>query len=207
MVAIGGAMTLFLASRATPGSIDRSIYYDTPKHPVTEAMRRRSAEEARKPSPVFATKDFSGKPVSIGKVDHPQFVYFVLDGCPCSVDAEPLFQSLWKHFQGNVEFVSVTNGDRAMAKKWSSQMLMPYPLVPDPKLEIVHAFGATNSVASVLIDGNGRIVKMWPGYSQDLLAEMNRTMAEALGEPVRPFDASYAPKKQAAGCAFAPANP
>jgi hypothetical protein len=58
-----------------------------------------------------------------------------------------------------------------------------------------------------LVGADGKIVKMWPGYSKSLLADMNATIAATLGEKARPFDAAYAPVKQATGCAFPPEKP
>ncbi|HEY0866172.1 MAG TPA: redoxin domain-containing protein [Fimbriimonas sp.] len=205
-VAVTGALTLFLASRATPHSIQRSIYYDSgPKHPVTDEMTRKLQEMSRREAPHFELRDVDGRPVVLGRTrsDRPQFLYFVMDGCPCSEDVEPLLQKLYHHFGERVDFVAVTDAKPEQAAKWSRQMLMPYPLVSDPKLEVVKAYQAVNSVYSALVNRDGQVVKMWPGYSQGILKEMNDAMAEILGEKPRAFDASYAPVEKTSGCSFA----
>jgi len=207
IVALAGGLTLLLATQETPHSVDKNVFSDEPRHLITPEMVKRTAAETLKPAPVFHAVDYHGRPVDLGNSRKPQFVYFVLDGCPCSIDAEPLYQKLYDHFHHEVEFVGVTNGDPGQAKKWATEMLMPYPLIPDPKLEIIHGFGATNSASSALVGTDGKIVKMWPGYSKSLLADMNSTLAKTLNEPERPFDAAYAPVKQATGCAFAPEKP
>jgi peroxiredoxin len=204
VVALAGGMTLMLAKSATPHSIQRSIYYDDVKHPVTpemiEDLDRREAQKA----PFFQVRDIDSKPVLLGgtSASKPQFIYFVMDGCPCSVDVEPLFQKLFEHFGQKVDFVAVTDAKPDIARRWSKQMLMPYGIVSDPKLEIIKAYGAESSAYSALVDQNGTIVKMWPGYSQGILDEMNTRMSDLVGEKKRPFDASYAPKEKASGCAF-----
>jgi hypothetical protein len=53
-----------------------------------------------------------------------------------------------------------------------------------------------------LLSKDGKVVKMWPGYSVDILQEMNSLMAKEAGVPEKPFDTKYAPKQQASGCAF-----
>lgn len=171
-------------------------------HPVTLQMDQETKSWTQKLAPTFTTADTNGKQVWIGNLGKPQFVYFVLDGCPCSMNAEPLFQKLWKHHNKQIEFTAVTNADIPAAKVWAKQMIMPYALVPDPKLKIIRAFKATNSVFSVLLAPDGHIVKMWPGYSQGILREMNSEMAKLLGTPAKPFDVAYAPKERASGCAF-----
>jgi peroxiredoxin len=170
---------------------------------VAETEARHNALE-----PTFKVKDATGADVIVG--DHqakkPQFVYFVLDGCPCSFDAEPLFHDLYKRFKGNVDFVSVTNGDLEKAKLWRTELSVPYPVIPDPKEEIIHAYGAKAAIYSALITKDGHIAKMWPGYSKDLLIEMNTVMSKLAGVPEKPFDTKYAPITKATGCAFSPSD-
>jgi peroxiredoxin len=175
-----------------------------PRHPVTTAMTSETASMSRKVAPAFSVKDVSGKTVSIGSpnADRPQFVYFVLDGCPCSFDAEPIFQDLSQQFKGQVDFVTVTDGDAKKAKQWWMQMSVPYSVISDPKLDLMKAYGATNALFSALISRDGHIVKMWPGYSIDILHEMNRLMAKEAGIPEKPFDTKYAPKDRSSGCAY-----
>ena len=75
-------------------------------------------------------------------------------------------------------------------------------LLADPKLEIIHAYKAQQSVYSALVSKDGHIVKLWPGYSSDMMQEMNKLMAEEVGEPARAFDTQYAPKEKTSGCYF-----
>lgn len=175
------------------------------RHEVTSEMVSSADKQSQRVAPGFQVSDVEGKSVTIGSsiAQRPQFVYFVLDGCPCSFDAEPLFQQLGKRYKGKVDFVAVTNGNAAKARDWSVQMLVPYPVVADPNLEIIHAYKARSSVYSALITKDGRIAKMWPGYSRGILAEQNKLMAKMAGVKEVPFEAKFAPIKQAAGCSFA----
>jgi peroxiredoxin len=177
---------------------------DQPRHPVTPLMTTVTAAMSRKVAPAFSVIDVSGKSVSIGSpnAERPQFVYFVLDGCPCSFDAEPIFQDLSQQFKGKVDFVSVTDADQKKAKQWWMQMSVPFPVISDPKLDLMKAYGATNALFSALISRDGHIVKMWPGYSIDILHEMNVLMSKEAGVPVKPFDTKYAPKDRSSGCAY-----
>ena len=81
-------------------------------------------------------------------------------------------------------------------------MDVPYPVVPDPTKRIIHAFEAKNALYSALVSTGGRIVKMWPGYSKDLLLEMNTTLAREAGVPEKPFDTKFAPIEKSTGCTF-----
>jgi len=191
-----------------PNSNSVDIVTNQPRHLVTEAMTAETEARLNKLEPAITASDVNGTTVSIAPSNgqRPQFVYFVLDGCPCSFDAEPLFHDLYKQFKGHVDFVSVTNGTLEKAKLWNSELSVPYPVVPDPKEEIIHAYGAKAAVYSILITRDGHIAKMWPGYSKDLLLEMNKLMSKLAAVPEKPFDTKYAPKVKATGCAFSSAD-
>jgi peroxiredoxin len=167
-------------------------------------MSKETGAKTEKFAPAFQLKDVDGKDVILASPggERPQFVYFVLDGCPCSFEAEPLFHDLAERFEGQVDFVSVTDAGVEKAKKWNVQMLVPYPVVSDPKKEVIKAYGAKNSVYSALLSKDGKIVKMWPGYSVRILQEMNAMMAKLSGVPEKPFDTKYAPVADSSGCAF-----
>lgn len=200
MAGLGIAYMAWSAPRSVPGLIETHGVV----HPVTPKMETETRAQSRKAAPVLSLASYDGKPVAIGSAsDKPTFVYFVKEGCPCSFDAEPLFEELYEHLGRKVAFVSISDADVKGAKKWSTEMTVPYPVVSDPKAHAMKAFGAVSSVYGALLDREGRIVKMWPGYSKGFLKEMNAQMSEAAGVPERPFDTKYAPIEKATGCAFA----
>ena len=200
ILTLGGALMGYIAWSAprTVIGMETSVL-----HPVTRTMEEETAARSRKAAPVVNTQDYEGKPVTLGgKSATPRFVYFVKKGCPCSYDAEPLFQAMQEHFGKSVAFVSVSDADVKDARKWSTEMGTPYPVVSNPKADIMKAYGARSSVYCAVLDREGRIVKMWPGYSRGILMEINATLAKESGTKARPFDAQYAPVEKAAGCAF-----
>lgn len=202
VLAVGGA-ALMVAANAP-----QSSYFVDGKapvrHSVTPEMEKATAAEAKQPLPQFTVTDSEGKPVTLAdpKAAKPQFVYFVLDGCPCSFDAEPQFHRLFDRYRDKIDFVSVTDADKKKAHDWSIQLLVNYPVVPDPEKKIIHAFGAKASVYSMLVGTDGRVIKMWPGYSAEILKQMNSLMAATAGVEEKPFDPQYAPVEKATGCAF-----
>jgi peroxiredoxin len=203
-LALASAGTLLYTQSLRPHVSSPEILEGLPKHPVTDEMLLATDAKSQKLAPAFSVRDTKGRTVTIAPpvADKPQFVYFVLDGCPCSFESEPLFQDLYRQFDGQVEFVAVTNADEKKAAQWQTQMSVPYPVVADPQLEIVRAYEAINSVYSALIDRDGAIVKMWPGYSKDILLEINDLMADAAGIEAKPFDTKYAPLEKSSGCKF-----
>ncbi|MEZ0325682.1 MAG: peroxiredoxin family protein, partial [Fimbriimonas sp.] len=182
-LALAAAGLLLLREGQGPHILNEEVISGQPRHPVTLAMRQETGSKSAKVAPAFSVKDSQGREVVLGSpgADRPQFLYFVLEGCPCSFEAEPLFHDLANRFQGQVDFVSITDASLLKAKKWDVQMLVPYSVVPDPRKEIIKAYGAKNSVYSALVSRQGKIVKMWPGYSVDLLQDMNKQLAKEAG--------------------------
>jgi peroxiredoxin len=180
------------------------VLANQPRHLVTPKMMEIASGWLNKEAPDFSVKSFEGVPVSLGGENraHPQFLYFIKDGCPCSIDVEPLFHDLHKRFGKQVDFVGVIDQSDKQARQWSTDMKCNYPIVADAEKKIIKAYGATNSAFSLLIGKEGKILKMWPGYSVDLLQEMNQNLAVAVGQEPKPFDTRWAPKIKAAGCAF-----
>jgi peroxiredoxin len=201
-LASAGGLLYYMGTLPKVKTVD--VISGQPRHPVTAAMSREAEAKAKKIAPAFNTKDVQGKPVVIGSpgAERPQFIYFILENCPCSIEAEPLFQDLAERFEGKVDFISVTNAGPEKAKQWDVQMLPSYPVISDPAKEIIRAYEAKNSVYSALLSRGGQIVKLWPGYSVDILKDMNSLMAKESGSHEKPFDTKYAPKQQSSGCAF-----
>ena len=188
---------------SAPRHVTGLIESTTVRHLVTAPMERATDARTRKVAPRLDLVTYDGHALTVGgPSEHPRFVYFVKEGCPCSYDAEPLFRDLHKQLEGKIDFVAITDADAKGAKKWASEMSVAWPLVSDPKAHAMRVYGAKSSVYSALLDREGRIVRMWPGYSKGFLEEMNRRMSEVAGVPERPFDTKYAPLEKATGCSF-----
>ena len=173
--------------------------YGKIRHFVTGQMELESKAQANRLAPAFVRTDPFGKKVEVGKAAMPQMVLFVKKGCPCSFDAQPLFNKLAVKYQGKVEFVGVIDKG---AREWSNQLSVIFPVIEEPSLGLMKAFDARASVYSALVARNGHIVKMWPGYSAAWMKDMNALLAKASATKEMPFDPEYAPKEKASGCPF-----
>lgn len=174
------------------------------RHPVTAQMVETTGRMARKRAFPLDALDTTGKRVRlVDLLDRgPVLVVFVMEGCPCSIEAQPYFARLANAFRGKIQFVEVTTGSPDEAKEWAVHFTCDYPVISDPKKRIVKAMHATNSAWSILIDRDGSIVKSWPGYSQSLLGDMATALYAAARTPPGSLDFSDAPRAQSAGCAF-----
>jgi len=203
LLAASGIWMIVAASRASGPSSSPSTGLE-PVHPVTAEMARETAAWSAKKAPDFNLADASGKGWTLASLTagKPLFLYFIIDGCPCSEAAEPHFQRLYKLYKGRVNFAAVIGSGPKAAVAWVKTHSTPYPVLADSKLAAVHAFNAKHSVYNLLVFPDGTIDTMWPGYSQDLLRDINRHLSAAISVPEQPFDTLDAPLKLTSGCFF-----
>lgn len=167
-------------------------------------MREDAEAMARKPAPDFKLPDLEGKLWTRDEAQEgkPTLIYFILDGCPCSTDAEPLIQSLRKTHDGRINFVGIIDTPAEKSRKWVKDHSTKNLVLISDDATVMQAYEAPRSVYSTLVDAKGRIIKQWPGYSKRILTEMNAEMAKASGVPAPKFDTAYAPLEDSSGCSF-----
>ena len=198
MALVGGYLVVLAKAPAQPEFVSPT------RHEATPAMERLVASLSKQVAPLDQAKEGDGTLFSVSDAlrKGPVFVYFVKHDCPCSVDAEGLFHRLYAKWKGSVSFVAVIDTTAAAAQEWKTNYEMPYPAIPDPDEKIIHSFHATNATFSALVNPDGRIQRMWPGYSRGYLLDMNASMANLTGKPVGVLDTAYAPLAKTSGCAF-----
>lgn len=175
-----------------------------PVHPVTEAMRVNSERMKLKPAPDFKLKALNGMEVTLDQAvaGKPTLLFFIKDGCPCSTEAEPLFQSLKKHHGDKINLVGIIDVDIPKAREWAKTHEAEHLILVDPSKATMKAYDSPNSAYTTLIAPDKKIEKQWPGYSQKIMKEENAMLAKLTGEPERPFDTMYAPLEDSSGCSF-----
>lgn len=206
LVFAGAGLALMVAAkRPAPVSNEWKVLAQ-PRHPVTPEMWKHADEARGVDAPSFQLFSTDGSSLSLKDLtkNGPVFIYFVLQGCPCSIEAEPHFEALEQQFHGKVSFLAVTNAGAEDAKKWKTEFAVPYSVASQPKLDLMHLYGVSRSVYSLLIGQDGKIIRMWPGYSASMLQELNKEMAQAVGRQPKKFDPKLAPEIMTSGCEFEP---
>lgn len=179
------------------------------RHPVTTQMWQTAKTLESVAAPAFRLKDASGKEYDFASLSkgRPVVLYFIKDGCPCSIDVEPLLQKMAKSYGDAVQFVGVLNGGPEVAAKWQTVARTPYPVLLDPEVKTMRAFKAERSTYTALIKPDGTIVRLWPGYSADMLKELNAAVAKQANVDAKPYDPAYAPQRITSGCSFYTPDP
>ena len=143
------------------------------KHLVTTKMLETTKMMTDVTAPTVRAEATDGSFYDIKELtrDGPAVLVFIKDGCPCSHAAQPFFNLLFDAYGEHARFFGVFDGDVTAAKKWAKQNLVEFPILSDPDLRAVREYKAENSAYVALIAKGGRIEKLWPGYSADMLAD------------------------------------
>jgi peroxiredoxin len=115
---------------------------------------------------------------------------------------QPFFNQLARAYAPSVGFLGVIDRQSEEARSWGRANQVPFPILADPDLAIVRAYGASNSAYVALIDKRHQIEKFWPGVSEGMLDDLNQRLARLAGIEPRPIDASEAPEDLYSGCPF-----
>lgn len=174
------------------------------RHPVTEEMKKAAAALERKPVQQFREVDSEGVPFELGdlKSGTPSILVFVKNECPCSIEAQPIFNAMARAYGGDAKFFCIMDAGQRDADAFGTLEKVPFPVVCDADESIIKAFDIQASASFALIDGNGQIARIWPGYSQTDLRQANVLLGTLAKCGPKEFDDSKAPKELTAGCTF-----
>ncbi len=201
-IAAGGFALMKVASDGN--NLGRTNYAIPTRHPVTPEMVKAASALKLKPAPKFQLVDHESR--QVGSADlasgKPSVLFFVKDECPCSIEAQPIFNNLARAFGGDAQFFGVTDADPAAATQFVQANVVPFRMICDPRKGLMKSFHMEASASMVLLDGKGNVAQAWAGYSQDALRQLNVLLGTLSGSGVREFDDRDAPKTLTAGCAY-----
>lgn len=177
---------------------------EVPRHPVTPQMEETAKNLAESDAPDFTLPTVSGAPFHL--LDQlqikPVLVIMTKDGCPCSIEAQPFFSQLADHYQQKLTTIGVIDSDKTGAQKFINSFKPPYDLAMSEDTEFFIKYKSKQSVYTYLIKKNGKLVKVWPGYSKASLIELNHLLSEETGLDPAELDLTMAPTKMTSGCFF-----
>ncbi|WP_165226961.1 peroxiredoxin family protein [Aquisphaera insulae] len=173
-------------------------------HIATAEMRSAARSMESREAPAFQAEADDGKSYSLRDLagEGPLALIFIKDGCPCSVAAAPYFNRLRDDYGDRVRFFGIIDGDPPVARRWAKAHQPRFPLLSDPRLDLVHEYKVENSAYLALVARGGTIVKCWPGYSVGMLEEANAELARLAGVEAKPVNSTGAPIEMYTGCPY-----
>ncbi|WZO98523.1 redoxin domain-containing protein [Isosphaeraceae bacterium EP7] len=180
-----------------PGLI---VVIEPKTHLVTPPMAEASATMVGRQARAFDAETTDG-PRHAPAPSGPTVLTFIMDGCPCSAEAQPFFNRLHEAYP-SATFLGVIDAEAPQANRWAERHKVAYPLVLDKPLKIVKDYQISNSAYVVLVDSKGTIAGHWPGYSEAMLIDLGSKLAAMTGAAETPLDLVDAPTQPYSGCPF-----
>jgi peroxiredoxin Q/BCP len=130
-------------------------------------------------APDLAAPDQTGKVRRIAEErGHPLVVYFYpKDGTPGCTKEACAFRDQWERYQkAGVQIFGVSADDQKSHEQFAKEQRLPFPIVADPSHAWSAAFGVStrlgmDSRVSFLIDGAGKVAKIYPDVDPGLHAD------------------------------------
>lgn len=139
--------------------------------------------EAGAPAPDLSATAHDGTAIALRSLGKPAVVYFYpKDDTPgCTAEA-CAFRDIWSEYeQAGVMVIGVSTDDDASHREFAKKHELTFPLIADTNEAWAKAFGVSVSAGyaervSFLIDGSGKIAKVYPGvdpgvHAREVLAD------------------------------------
>lgn len=147
--------------------------------------------------PTFDLPNVDGKKVfstDLQNPGHPAFIYFINDMDNTSRETTAYFNRLVRMYQpGNVKVFGITNARQEQARSWQSEFKPPYQVLTDPQLASMKLMAIKSAPTIVMINPDGKVGRIWSGFSAPMLKEVNAAMAGSVSRRAQVFDLGTAP--------------
>lgn len=146
-------------------------------------------------APDFSAKGTDGKTHTLKSLTKSGSVslYFIKIGCPVNHRAAPFFNRIAGAYGPQANLVGVINGSLSEAKAWAKEYGAKFPILADPDLKIIQAYGAQYSPWATAISKSGKVTKVWDSGSSETLTALNKIAAETAGKKVANLSFAGAP--------------
>ena len=147
------------------------------------------AMSTAKTAPVFAITDAAtGKPFVLQEAvkQRPLVLDFWATWCgPCRAEL-PHLETLSHKYQDQVAFYGVNSSDPPnITAAFARQNGLTFPMLSDPDHHVAFLYGADTIPLLVVIDTHGKVRAVTDGYSENVEAELSKTLDALLAEEKR----------------------
>lgn len=161
-------------------------------------------QDAIKPgdkAPAFAASSGDGQSQNLSDIlaKGPVILYFIKEDCPVNAEAVKYYNRLAAGYGAKSRLVGVINADQKGFEGWAKRFKPTFPVLLDPSLKIIKGYKASASPWAIEVGTDGKVAKVWPGYSAKELKEINGRLAKATGAAEAKVDLSGAPSSSTFG--------
>jgi peroxiredoxin len=148
-------------------------------------------------APGFTVNEVSGRVWSLRDMrsqGSPLFLYFINDRDNLSSRASSYINRMVRAYTpSHVKWYGIINAREDRTRSYVTEFNPPYQVLMDRNMTAVQLYGLQNAPAVIMIDRQGRVAKIWRGFSGPMLKDLNRTLARVNGKRVKRLDFSRTP--------------
>lgn len=177
---------------------------DEPRHPIDEEMLSRSESLVGSIIEDYSLIDEDGNGTSLFGIadERPLLIITTKDECPCSIESQPYFTQLAEAYGDEVAFIAVFDTPPPTIKQYRIDFRIPYTMTTVESGDFFNALKLKQSVYVTLVDSGRRILAQWPGYSAEMLQELDLALSQVSGTELSAIDVTMAPERMTSGCYF-----
>lgn len=125
-------------------------------------------------APAFSGVLTDGKPTSLKGLlaKGAVYLYFIKKDCPVNGHAEKYFNRVFEASGGHANLVGVINANDEQFQRWQNRFQAPFPVILDQEMKIIGAYRAQRSPWVIEVGKDGKVSRVWDGYSATSLAEL-----------------------------------
>lgn len=176
-----------------------------PKYKIEKSGLQKDSVNIKEKINKFISIDQNNNKINLKNIlDKGPIVFIgILYGCPCNEKAQPIINNLAKKYINKATFIGLMPGKKKYLSKYSQKTKSIHPIILDDQKSMISMLQMKSSGFMTLIGRKGEIIKNWPGYSADILKELNKDLSSLTNTIFTPFDAQYAPLEITCGCPYA----
>lgn len=160
-------------------------------------------------APSFSALDQAGKARTVEEFRGRPLVLFFYpaDGSPGCTKEACAFRDAWQRYEAaNVAVVGVSTNDVSSHAKFAAEHNLPFALLADTEQQVMRAYGVKSTMGfaqrvSILVDADGRVVRVWPDvdpgvHATEVLAAVSAlpaAMPQSSPTPAAPTDGAATP--------------
>lgn len=186
----------------SPPAVSDIKHRDQNLNAKSRVKRNRESSFGMAPNFELETRDGTKLNLSVLTKDKALFVLFIDKGCPMTAGALKFYDAIARAYSNKVNFVGIINADKNAFDVWQSRVMrLSFPLLLNPQMHIIRAFGVIRSPALLQVDEK-EVTGAWPVYSRDIFHKINLEAAKAAGDKPVKIDFTDCIKMERTGCAF-----
>lgn len=139
-------------------------------------------------APRIDSLDATGRAINLAMFAKGPIVLFFIDrDCPYTRVSKSYYDQIQFVYRTQATVIGVIDANKDDAGEWVEAAVPKFRLALDPDLKIAKAYGAVNSMHTVLISRDLKVIASWRGFSASVLKDLSAQLSKQEGVHQKPI--------------------